>query len=262
MCYEAAIHECWSECALHIIEVLAVLVTKSFSSLPTAPSTSGSKREGDVWSVGYERQFAIMRGAALVMYKASPTSRLKGSAALAQLLKALCAFSCQLITTSSLSESNANLSFVCMRACIKWFRFSPNVFAGLRDYVFTAAFSRKVDDKKTANAVACNAASAAAANLCVSITIASCELSSPSATSLCTALASALLSAPSNPQLIQASAVPCPALLCNFRINSSYSVRKSHMRGLKIRFHLLDAMRLTAPLLQFYWSAFRVIMQV
>jgi hypothetical protein len=218
MCYEAAIHECWSDCAQHIIDVLAVLVMKSLSFMPSAPSSSGNRRVGDGWGVGCEKQFAVIRGAALVMYKATPTSRLKGSAALAQLLKSICSFSCQLIATS-LSESNATLAFVCMRACAKWFGFSPNIFAGLRDSVFTAAFNWASDQHKPANTPSFNPASAAAASLCVSITIASCDLSSPFATSLCDALASAVLSSPSDPQLIQASSVPRPAIFA--LLNSS-----------------------------------------
>lgn len=212
MCYEAAIHECWSDCAPHVVDVLATLVTKALSAMPPAPSTTvRNKAEGGGWSVGCERQLAVVRGVALIMYKASPTSRLKGSAALSQLLKAICGFSCQLLTAPSPSESNSNLSFVCQRACVKWLAFSPNIFAGLRDSVFTAAFSKAVGEKRAANA-AYDAATAAAASLCVSITLASCDLSSPPAATLCAALASAMISSPFNPQLIQASSVQLPAL--------------------------------------------------
>lgn len=190
-----------------MVDVLASLVTKAISSIgsllpPAGKRASESKEE--------ERHFIVLRGAALVMYKASPTSRLKGSAALAQLLKAICSFSCQLIVHPSQTESNVNLSFVCLRACIKWFGFNPNVFASLRETVFQAAFG-VADDKRPIM----SSAPAAAAVLCVNIALASCDLSSPPVTSICAALASAIMSCPSNSQLIQASSVPLP-LPCQY----------------------------------------------
>ena len=190
----------------HVIEVLSAMVLQAVSSITEALTSPKRSSSGKDWSAGLEVPFGIMRGAALIIFKASPTSNLKGSAALAQLLKAVCSFSCQLITHPSTSESNVNLSFVCLRACVKWFGFSPNVFAGLRDVVFVAAFGQALDRTKSGN----GAASSAAAALCVSITLASCELSSPPAISLCSAIASAVLSSPSDPQLVQAASVPLP----------------------------------------------------
>jgi hypothetical protein len=187
----------------NVVDVLATLVLKAISAI--TPSLPSGKYDANDWSAGLEAQFGIMRCAALIMYKASPTSKLKGSAALAQLLKAICSFSCQLITHSSPSVSNCSLSFVSLRACVKWFGFCPNVFAGLRDAVFNAAFGIAADGKNDSTA-----ASAAAAVLCVNITLSSCELTSPPATSLCTALASAILSSPTNSQLVEAASVRIP----------------------------------------------------
>lgn len=195
--------------AQHVVDVLASLVTKAISSigplLPPAGKRASESKEG-------ERYFAVLRGAALVMYKASPTSRLKGSASLAQLLKAICGFSCQLILHPSQSESNINLSFVCLRACIKWFGFNPNIFAGLRETVFQAAFGVAGEKRPIMSS-----APAAAAVLCVNIALASCDLSSPPVTSICAALASAIMTCPSNSQLIQASSVPLP-LPCQYSL--------------------------------------------
>jgi hypothetical protein len=204
------------------MDVLSAVTMKAMHS--SAPSSASSARNsntsaGSAMVTFSDSQLAILSGTALIMYKAQPTSRLKGSASLAQLLKAICGFACQLVIHHHHSENCCNLAFVCLRACVKFFGFVPNVFASSTDSVFAAAFSQPVHHQSTALA----AAASAAAALCVNITLASFEPSSPHASSTCSSLVSALLSAPSNPQLIQAASVINPLCLIQNRASQSFS---------------------------------------